>query len=161
MAARYRLWGRHGSVRFIYLSKGPWCYRSRVLRFLRTNRFPAGCVELNPHFPIAFTGYKRAPIARIIRAHPGCAFVLVGDSGEDDPEVYGQIAASLPDNGCRIFIRDITPRGPSRRFSTAFAHVPRTRWQLFARASQLPATPLDRSTKLPLSHVHASPTHRR
>lgn len=161
MAARFRLWSRHGSAQFIYLSKGPWCYRSRVLRFLRTNRFPAGDVALNPHFPISPPGYKRAPIESIIRAHPGCAFVLVGDSGEDDPEVYGQIAARFPDSGCHIFIRDITPHGPSRRFAAAFADVPQTRWQLFTRASQLPATPLDRSTKLPLSHVHASPAHRR
>jgi phosphatidate phosphatase APP1 len=147
MVACYRTWSRRETVEFIYLSKGPWCYRSRLARFLRSNRFPAGCVDLNPHFPFAARGYKSAPIQKIIRARPGCAFVLVGDSSEDDPEVYGRIAAQFSSSVRRVFIRDIAPRGPPSRFATAFAGMPGARRQLFTSTRQLPATPLARLPK--------------
>ena len=141
MAARYRAWSRQGPLEFIYLSKGPWFYHPRVSRFLRTNHFPSGRVALNPCFPITPSEYKTGPIRRIIRAHPGSSFVLVGDSGEDDPEVLGRIAAQFPRNVRHVFIRNVTPRQPPARLAAAFALLPHASWQIFTAARQLPMFP--------------------
>jgi phosphatidate phosphatase APP1 len=58
--------------------------------------------------------------------------VLVGDSGEKDPEVYGQIAREHPAQILRIYIRDVTgDRADDARYRGAFRGIPAEKWQLF------------------------------
>lgn len=74
-------------------------------------------------------------------------FVLVGDSGEKDPEIYGTITREYPERIRAIFIRAI--KGESfddQRFISAFDNVPCDKWQVFDSPSQLP-TDLSRSPK--------------
>jgi phosphatidate phosphatase APP1 len=52
--------------------------------------------------------YKLARIRAILQTFPSLDFVLLGDSGQQDPELYAQAVA---DYGARIravFIRDVT-----------------------------------------------------
>jgi phosphatidate phosphatase APP1 len=159
MAARYGGWSSRDRAECVYLSKSPWFYRPRLSAFLCTSGFPAGRLSLNPLFPFTPARFKNAPIRKLIRANPGCAFLLVGDSGEDDPEIFGSLAREFPRSVCGVFIRDVTPADPALRYHRAFAGVPRGRWHLFARASQLPAS-LDRPAKLPLPHAQKIKAHR-
>ena len=58
--------------------------------------------------------------------------ILVGDSGEHDPEIYGTIARLYPKRVGRIFIRAVKGEKPDdNRFHKAFKDVPREKWLVF------------------------------
>lgn len=46
-------------------------------------------------------------ISQIFRHFPEREFILVGDSGERDPEVYREISRRFPDQVVEIIIRDV------------------------------------------------------
>ena len=51
--------------------------------------------------------HKVARISEIMRRFPQRKFILVGDSGERDPEVYREIKKRFPDQVQEIKIRDV------------------------------------------------------
>jgi len=55
-------------------------------------------------------------------------FVLVGDSGEYDPEIYGFLARKYPKCIHQIFIRAVKD---DERFLKAFKDIPREKWLVF------------------------------
>ncbi|CAF0964448.1 unnamed protein product [Rotaria sordida] len=58
--------------------------------------------------------------------------VLIGDSGEIDPEIYGLIARKYPKRIHKIFIRAV--KGESKddkRFFKAFNDIPKEKWLIF------------------------------
>ena len=58
--------------------------------------------------------------------------VLVGDSGEKDPEIYGFIARKYPKRVHRIFIRAVKGESArNERFLKAFEGVPQEKWSIF------------------------------
>ena len=60
------------------------------------------------------------------------SLVLVGDSGERDPEIYGNVARLYPKRVLRIFIRAVKGEKPDdERFIKAFKGVPRDKWLIF------------------------------
>lgn len=60
------------------------------------------------------------------------SLVLVGDSGERDPEIYGNIARLYPKRVLRIFIRAVKgEKDDDERFLKAFKDVPRDKWMIF------------------------------
>ena len=84
---------------------------------------------------VALTAYS-TPIARLI--DPLVDFILVGDSGERDPEIYGAIARKHPKQIQRIFIRSVTDDAPDGdRYKSAFAEVPPERWQVFKKPEDI------------------------
>ena len=93
---------------------------------------------------------KPLVIEPILRAYPKRKFILVGDSGEKDPEVYGAIAVKFPEQVTRIFIRDVTGESEdSNRYRRAFRDVPMSKWTIFreAKSLQLPKALLEESAK--------------
>lgn len=63
------------------------------------------------------------------------SLVLVGDSGEKDPEIYGTIARLYPKRVRRIFIRAVKDeKDDDKRFLQAFKDVPREKWMIFRDA---------------------------
>jgi phosphatidate phosphatase APP1 len=52
--------------------------------------------------------HKQFEIARIMRRFPGRRFVLIGDSGEHDPEVYRRVKEEFGAQVQEIIIRDVT-----------------------------------------------------
>jgi phosphatidate phosphatase APP1 len=62
----------------------------------------------------------------------------VGDSGEKDPEIYGQVAREFPRQVRGIFIRDVTDENrASERYKRAFREVPEPAWVVFQSSSEL------------------------
>lgn len=58
--------------------------------------------------------------------------VLIGDSGEKDPEIYGFIARKYPKRVHHIFIRAVKGESPrDERFLKAFEGVPEAKWSIF------------------------------
>jgi hypothetical protein len=56
---------------------------------------------------------KRTNIVHVMDSFPGGKFILFGDSGEQDLELYVGIAMKRPEQVIAIFIRDITLQGSS------------------------------------------------
>jgi uncharacterized protein DUF2183 len=81
---------------------------------------------------------KPPAIREVLDKFPKRSFILVGDSGEKDPEVYGLIARERPQQIARIAIRDVTdePR-EAPRYATAFEGVPGEKWVVFKQPDSL------------------------
>jgi phosphatidate phosphatase APP1 len=62
---------------------------------------------------------------------------LVGDSGQRDPEAFGELARRHPQQVRWIFIRDLAGSGLAR-YRTAFAGVKRQLWSVFSDPATLP-----------------------
>ena len=83
---------------------------------------------------------KPQAIEPILAAFPRRRFVLVGDSGEKDPEVYGALARTHPDQIVRIFIRDVTDEpADAERYRRAFVDVPAEQWMIFKDPAEIAA----------------------
>ena len=91
---------------------------------MRNHHFPPGSLHLRPNTGIlskirASKRSKRDSICSILRDFPQRKFILVGDSGEIDLEIYTRIATEFPGQVLKIFIRDVTtglkPMQKSRR----------------------------------------------
>ena len=52
---------------------------------------------------------RRLELARLAREFPSIRWVLVGDDGQHDPQLYGDFASSHPDHVRAIGIRQLTP----------------------------------------------------
>ena len=58
------------------------------------------------------SGHKHARIRRILDAYPDLTFVLIGDSGEHDAQVYQDFLDSDPDRILVAFIKDVSVKNP-------------------------------------------------
>lgn len=143
MAEAYRAWRAQGAA-FHYVSSSPWQLCDELSSFLAQEGFPQGTMHLKRFrwkeggdagiANLLAPGTKTKPkqIEPLLRRFPGRRFVLVGDSGEVDPEVYGELARAYPGQVLHIFIRNVTGEQPGdERFQKAFQGVAADRWTLF------------------------------
>ncbi len=75
---------------------------------------------------------KVASIEALLTRFPQAPVILVGDSGEQDPEVYGELARRHPAQIRHIYIR-LAPGGPmdEQRKANAFAELDPSLWEVF------------------------------
>ena len=109
--------------------------------------FPVGSYHLrsyrfgDPSVFKVFISKKRNKyniIKSIFRMFPQRRFVLVGDSGEKDAEIYGKVARKFPNQVERILIRRVEGRAWTRyRVAKAFRKVPMELWQTFRVPTQI------------------------
>ncbi len=124
---------------FHYVSASPWQIYPSLKPFLERN-YPKGTVALRNfrikdssllNFLKPSTDYKIKQIQNIIQRYPKHHFILIGDSGEHDPEVYAKIYQQFPDNIQSIQIRTVKDSDLSeKRFKEVFKNVPQNRWKL-------------------------------
>lgn len=110
---------------FHYVSNSPWQLYPLIEEFLGIYKFPPGSLHLRM-LPGVFQGRynpiqgKRQAILEIMRDFPHRRFILVGDSGEMDMEMYSAIAEERPGQVLKIFIRDVTKSHLLRRLPSSF-----------------------------------------
>jgi Uncharacterized conserved protein (DUF2183) len=148
MAAWYsRMAADAPGAAFHYVSGGPLQLLPPLDAFLADGGFPAGSVHLRSYkrqldtlFSRGGTArHKHAAITQLLNDHPQRRFILVGDSGEHDPEIYGALARAHPERIAAVLIRDVSGEpADAARYAQAFAGVPPTRWQLFTEPAGLP-----------------------
>ncbi len=91
-----------------YVSSSPWNLHAFLLAFLRHRGFPLGPVLLRDLLGNrAGREQKHARIREILELHPDLSFVLLGDSGEKDPEIYADIVRDHPDRILAVYIREV------------------------------------------------------
>jgi len=82
--------------------------------------------------------YKIRSIEPFMEIFQNYRFVLVGDSGERDPEAYAALARKHPDQVIAILIRDVTDEtAECARYEAAFGGLPRSRWFIFQNSTEL------------------------
>jgi phosphatidate phosphatase APP1 len=91
-----------------YVSSSPWNLHAFLVAFLRHRRFPAGPVLLRDLLGTAVgREQKTGRIQEILDLHPRLRFVLIGDSGEKDPEIYAAVVRANPGRIIAIYIREV------------------------------------------------------
>jgi phosphatidate phosphatase APP1 len=146
MAELYRTWDRRGAA-IHYVSGSPWQLYEPLEAFRKQHGFPAGTFHLRQFrlkdrsalkLMASPEEYKPPAIEALLQAFPKRRFMCVGDSGEKDPEVYGELARKHPQQIVRILIRDVTSEPAEvERYRQAFKDVPRAKWQVFKEPSEV------------------------
>jgi len=166
MAELYRGWAEQGAS-FHFVSSSPWQLLGPLRELLRTRGFPEGSFHLKRlrltdssllelwADPMAT---KPPPVRALIEAAPELDFVLVGDSGEHDPEVYGAIAREYPGRIAGIYIRDVTSETALHpRYLSAFRELDEGLWHLFTDPAGLPPLPVPPPPPAPCTRCHVLP----
>ena len=109
-----------------YLSRSPWNLYGMLESFLDQRDFPRGPVFLRDVglgyiAPGSEMGHKASTLLRLIDDFPELPFVLVGDSGEKDADIYLSVAAKHPERIAAIVIRNVKDNANARRISALFA----------------------------------------
>ncbi|TRM65408.1 hypothetical protein BD626DRAFT_454209 [Schizophyllum amplum] len=107
-------------VRFHYVSNGPFEMLPILEEFFRLSKLPPGSVKLKSYAGRSlFTGLLSAPATRkragvqdILDVFPESKFILIGDSGEQDIELYAEFARERPSQILGVFIRDVNTGEP-------------------------------------------------
>lgn len=107
------MWRR--GVRFHYVSNGPFELLPVINDFFQLAQLPAGSVRLRSYGTRSlFSGLLSAPAERkrdgvieVLKSFPDSCFILIGDSGEQDLELYANVARDYPEQILCIFIRDV------------------------------------------------------
>lgn len=108
--------GRRPESTCFYVSSGPWNLYDMLVQFLGVRGFPRGPLFLTDWRPGSPTSdedgkfeshHKQSRIRRILDAYPDLEFILIGDSGERDPEIYQEFLESDPDRIRVAMIRDV------------------------------------------------------
>jgi len=148
MALWYQSWGDETMLHLV--SSSPWQLYSPLLEFVQQAGFPWATFSLKS---IRFrdetllnlfkkgTETKPAQIEALLKTYPKRKFILIGDSGEQDPEVYAGIARKYSTQIVKIYIRNVTNASPDdERFKLVFTSIPNGRWQLFTDPATLKLT---------------------
>lgn len=94
-----------------YVSSSPWNIYDLLEDFLDVHGLPAGPLFLKDWSPTTLGkhhDHKLRIIGTLLATYPDLPFVLIGDSGEKDPEIYRQAVVAHPGRIEAIFIRDVT-----------------------------------------------------
>ncbi len=108
--------GRNGKRNnpFFYVSSSPWNMYDLLKDFLDLNSIPEGPLLLrdfglqdNKFISSGHMGHKFKEIENILLTYPLLNFVLIGDSGQEDPGIYREIVRNFPKRILAIYIRDV------------------------------------------------------
>jgi phosphatidate phosphatase APP1 len=100
-----------------YVSNGLWNLYDLLEDFFELNKIPGGPVLLLRNWgvyrdeilPIGQREHKLGAISQILDLYTDLPFILIGDSGEADPEIYHEIVHRYPERILAVYIRKISP----------------------------------------------------
>lgn len=106
----------------LYVSRAPWGIYEMLSEFFRLHDIPAGPILFLREWGLSWRhplprraeDHKGELIAHMLDLYRDLPFVLIGDSGQHDPEVYARIVEAHPGRIHAVYIRDVS-RGGSRR----------------------------------------------
>lgn len=150
MQELYSEWAHEDDVMFHFVLSSPWHLYNPLVDFLRDNNYPFATITLNNirlkdsaihNLFKKGTETKPKQIEPILKAYPKRKFILIGDSGEQDPEVYADIMRRYSTQVLRIYIRNVTNASSTDdRFVDTFNGIEPEKWGLFTdpRSLSLP-----------------------
>lgn len=133
-------------VAFHYVSSSPIQLYPALEEFIDQANFPKGSFHLrkattwSTAIPNegASLAHKTASIEKLLGAYPKRKFMLIGDSGEDDPKIYASIIRKHPAQIQCIAIRNVTNEASDNtRYQQLFKGIDKEKWRLFKHADEL------------------------
>jgi phosphatidate phosphatase APP1 len=116
MAVLYeRLISANAGAPVFYLSTGAWNVAPTLTRFLSRHLYPAGPLLLTDWGPTpdrwfrSGQEHKRNTLRRLAGEFPHVRWLLIGDDGQHDQEVYSEFAHAHPENVAAVAIRRLSP----------------------------------------------------
>jgi phosphatidate phosphatase APP1 len=111
----------------LYVSRAPWGLYDVLETFFQSHDIPAGPVlflrewgiSLRHPLPRRAEDHKQQLIDAMMELYAEMPFVLIGDSGQHDPEIYRRVIARHPGRVRAVYIREVTARGPERAAEVA------------------------------------------
>lgn len=105
-----------GGNPMLYVSRAPWGLYEMLTEFFQRHGIPAGPVLFLREWGLSWThplprkaeDHKQALIRHMLDLYHDRPFVLIGDSGQHDPEVYAQIVADNPGRVKAVYIRNVS-----------------------------------------------------
>lgn len=138
---------KESSVTFHYVSASPWQLYPFLKEFLDTYKFPQGSFHLrlfrwkDENFFTLFKSskpHKIETIESLLKCCPQRRFILVGDAGEQDAEIYAQFARQHPERIIHIYIHEVLRKnGDQLDYQAVFKGIPTTQWTVFTDATTL------------------------
>jgi phosphatidate phosphatase APP1 len=120
-------------VKFHYVSNSPWQLYPVISKYFALAGLPPGSFHLKQYSgmlqgifePVAER--KKVTLDKIARDFPERSFILIGDSGEADLEVYTDFVLENPGRVVAVFIRDVTTSDHGGFFDPSVGPMPRGR----------------------------------
>ncbi len=98
-----------------YVSSSPWNLYDLLIDFLNLNGIPVGPLflrdvglEEDRLLKSGHHEHKLKQIRTILDTHPDLPFLLIGDSGQEDPEIYREVVHEYPGRIKAVYIRDVS-----------------------------------------------------
>jgi len=95
-----------------YVSSSPWNLYDVIDGFLEAQRIPVGPLLLRDwdlgKLNERHARHKGVVIREIFDTYPELPFLLVGDSGQEDPEIYAELVRERPGRVKAVYIRNVS-----------------------------------------------------
>ena len=96
-----------------YVSSSPWNLYDVIDGFLAAQKIPIGPLLLRDwdfgRLNERHARHKGTVIREIFETYPAMPFLLVGDSGQEDPEIYTELVREHPERVKAVYIRNVAP----------------------------------------------------
>jgi phosphatidate phosphatase APP1 len=106
----------HENNPFFYVSSSPWNLYDFLRELMHVHNLPQGPLMLRDiglsrehFFAGSHTEHKLVQIERIFDIIRDIPFILIGDSGQHDAEIYLQVIRDFPGRVKMVYIRDVDP----------------------------------------------------
>ncbi len=128
VAAFYRALHRERNPIF-YVSSSPWNFYDLLEHMWEIQGIPMGPLFLKDYdLKVRRSGnahhtHKLSAIRTLLDTYPALDWVLIGDSGQQDPEIYRQVVRDFPGRIEAVYIRDVTSERRDREVHAIAAEV--------------------------------------
>ena len=115
---------------FFYVSNSPWNLYDLLEEFLNINHLPRGPILLRDfglpyeQVPETYKNHKHHHIVSILKLYPHLSFILIGDSGEKDVDIYRSICEAYPSRIKAVYIRDVGSSKRAKRVNKVLDCIP-------------------------------------
>ncbi len=117
VAAFYRALVGSGPVEnpIAYVSSSPWNLYDLIVDFFELQEIPPGPMFLRDWgitteelLPTEHSRHKLLAIETLFEFYGDLPFILIGDSGQQDPEIYAEIVRRYADRVLAVYVRDVS-----------------------------------------------------
>ena len=124
VSAFYHALTNDGKHPVFYVSSSDWNLYDMIRDFLNFRNIPPGPLLLKDlHVNLrniwksggGSHQHKLDKILMLLELYPGMKFILIGDSGQHDPELYSEVIKSHPGRVVAVYIREIKKLSDQRR----------------------------------------------
>ena len=100
---------------FFYVSSSPWNLYGFLTEFMELNGIPHGPmflkdigIDAEKFVKTGHGTHKLGAIRTVLDFYPGHRFLLIGDNGQKDVEIYAEAVKTFPERVGAVFIRDVS-----------------------------------------------------